>query len=57
MWLVRESLPYLPPILRASARLVLALLFGGAALVLALRGESIPAAMARVLLSIAGGAR
>jgi hypothetical protein len=57
MWLVRESLPYLPPILRASARLVLAFLFGGAALVLALRGESIPAAMARVLLSIAGGAR
>jgi hypothetical protein len=57
MWLARESLPYLPQIRRAVARLVLALLFGGAALVLALRGESIPAALARVLLTIAGPGR
>lgn len=57
MWLVRESFPYLPRILRAMARLVLALLFGGAALVLAMRGAPIPATLAHVLVTVARDGR
>ena len=49
MWLARESLPHLPLILRAVARIVLALLLGGAALVLALRGQSLPAELLRAV--------
>ena len=42
MWLARESLPHLPRILQAIARILLALLLGTAALVLALQGRSVP---------------
>jgi hypothetical protein len=47
MWLARESLPHLPLILQAVARILLALLLGGAALALALRGQSLPAELLR----------
>ena len=49
MWLARESLPHLPLILQAVARILLALLLGGAALVLALRGQSLPAELLKAL--------
>jgi hypothetical protein len=49
MWLARESLPHLPRILQAVARIVLALLLGGAALVLALKGRSVPGELLRMI--------
>jgi hypothetical protein len=55
MWLARESLPHLPLILRAVARILLALLLGGAALVLALRGQSLPAELLRAVSAVVHG--
>ena len=49
MWLARESLPHLPRILHAVARIVLALLLGGAALVLTLKGRSVPGELLRMI--------
>ena len=49
MWLARESLPHLPLILRAVARVLLALLLGGAVLVLALRGQPLPTELLRAV--------
>jgi hypothetical protein len=49
MWLARESLPHLPRILQAVARILLALLLGGAAFVLALRGQSLPTQLLRAV--------
>ena len=49
MWLVRESFPHLPPIIAALARALLALLLGGASLVLALQGRVLPTELLRVL--------
>ena len=49
MWLARESLPHLPRILQAVARILLALLLGGAALVLALKGQSVPGELLRMV--------
>jgi hypothetical protein len=49
MWLARESLPHLPRILQAVARIVLALLLGGAALVLALKGRSVSGELLRMV--------
>jgi hypothetical protein len=49
MWLARESLPHLPRILQAVARILLALLLGGATLVLALKGRSLPAELLQMV--------
>jgi hypothetical protein len=47
MWLLRELVPYLPPIVIALARLALTLLVGGAIVILALRGGTISDALLR----------
>ena len=55
MWLARESLPHLPRILQAIARILLALLLGAAALVLALKGRSVPGELLRMVPAVVHG--
>jgi hypothetical protein len=52
MWLLRELFPYLPPVLVAMARLVLALVIGAAVLAIVLRGDALPAGVLRALATI-----
>lgn len=52
MWLLRELFPYLPPVLVAMARLVLALVIGAAVLAIVLRGGALSAGVLRALAAI-----